>query len=133
MFSLMNRQRNFFEKEFDKIFKDTSEIMALPLASKGYSSDLKDLGDHYLLTTDMPGIKKEHLEISINTSQETTNLITIKADNKDEDFPRKYMYRYVLPKDISYENTSATIEDGVLQVKFQKRDPPDTSIKIEVT
>lgn len=89
--------------------------------------DVKDEGDHYLLEADMPGIKKENVNIEIDDG-----VLTISAemeDRKDEEKSNyifserrsgKYTRSFTL-NGINEDNITASCEDGVLKLTLPKQ------------
>ena len=72
--------------------------------------------ESYRLRLDLPGFTREEIELSLEKNELT---ITAKSEREDaflEDFERNYN----LPEDIDPNGTSAKLQDGVLDLRFQK-------------
>jgi len=96
--------------------------------------DVADNGTEYIVKAEVPGIKKEDLNIEI-----TENSIEIsgetKAEEKEEDKKKGYLrherryssfYRSIpLPDAILTDKAEAELKDGVLTVTLPKAAPPE--------
>jgi HSP20 family protein len=92
--------------------------------------DLEDMQKEYLLKVEMPGFKKEDIEISVaEDGVEVSGAAGWKYSEKEQDYickerACKSFYRYVdLPEEIKVEDVDAKICDGVLEVKLPKKQP----------
>ena len=114
---------------------DDFERSFFPAQRSGFSAfrtDIKDEGDHFLLEADLPGFKKEDIDLHL---QDGVLTITAKHDetveNKDEG--GKYVCRerrvgsFTRSFDVSgirEEDISAGYEDGVLKLTLPKQGEP---------
>jgi len=110
------------QKEFEKRISEYTE--ALP---EKPSLDLIETDEKLIIKTDLPGVKKEDINIEL-----TEDSITITADFKEEIEVEKGNYvkkerRYGearrelrLPAKIKVDEAKATFEDGVLTVELPK-------------
>jgi HSP20 family protein len=92
--------------------------------------DLEDQGKNFLLKAEMPGFKKEDIEIDVQE-----NSISVSAevgwsyDKKEQEYVCKEracrsFYRTIqLPEDIDIEKVSAELSDGVLEINLPKKKP----------
>ncbi|GAB6045658.1 Hsp20/alpha crystallin family protein [Caminibacter profundus] len=92
----------------------------------------------YYLEIDLPGVKKEDIEISINDG-----VLTISGERKLEKKEEKPNYTRIesffgrferafkLPNDADLDNIEAKYEDGVLKVFIPKKQKPEGK-KIEI-
>ncbi len=92
--------------------------------------DLEDNGDHFILSAEAPGFKKEEIDINIcGNSVEISGCKEAMVDEKQKNFVRKErmsesFYRTVaLPEEIKYEEVSADLKDGILEIKLPKKNP----------
>ncbi len=98
-----------------------------------FRTDIKDEGDHYLLEADLPGFKKEDIDLHL---QDGVLTITAKHDetveNKEEG--GKYVCRerrvgsFTRSFDVSgirEEDIGASYEDGVLKLTLPKQGEPE--------
>ncbi len=83
--------------------------------------------DAYHVDVDLPGVKKEDIEINVEN-----NVLTVsgkreaKSEVKEEDYYRvessygKFQRSFTLPEKVDTENIRAACEDGVLEVVIPK-------------
>lgn len=91
------------------------------------SVDIYDDGKVLILKADLPGMKKEDVDISLSD-----NVLTISGEKKKEEKVEKEKYfryerthgsffrRFELPYDIDMEKIKAHMEDGVLEVRLPR-------------
>jgi len=130
----MDRMFDDFRTEWENTFLAprafATDLVRQPLI------DLADNGKEYVVKAELPGIKKEDLNIEI-----TDNGIEIsgetKVEEKEEDkgFIRKErryssFYRSLpLPDAVLTDKAEAELKDGVLTVKLPKAAPPEKKSK----
>jgi HSP20 family protein len=92
--------------------------------------DLEDRGKDFMLRAEMPGFKKEDIEIEVQEdSVEITGSVGWKYDRKAKDYickerDCKSFYRLVqLPEEVKTDNVKANLTDGVLEVELPKKAP----------
>lgn len=96
--------------------------------------DVIDKGDHFEVKVDMPGVKKEDIEVSIEGSR-----VAIRAETRStkeekegervlhtERFVAMYARTFELPADVTEAGAEAHYEDGVLTLTLPKRAPATT-------
>jgi HSP20 family protein len=91
--------------------------------------DIVDRDDDILVRADVPGVKKEHLDVTL-----TDNTITIKGKTSEEKKEEKGDYfrsetmkgsfsrTMYLPSDVDGSRAESTIKDGMLEVVVPKLD-----------
>ena len=89
--------------------------------------DVKDEGDNMSVTTDLPGVNKEDVDIDVRD-----NMLTISAKferesgDSDEDYTRRertysmFSRTLTLPERVTSDGAKARLEDGVLKVTLPK-------------
>lgn len=103
--------------------------------------DVYEEGHEVIVKADLPGIKKEDVEITLRD-----NVLTISGERKSEEKTetakyRTYERRYgkfsrsiELPFDIDAEKINAHYENGVLEIKMTKTEAEESKVrKIPVT
>ena len=92
--------------------------------------DIKEEDNRYLLHADIPGVKADDIEVSMDKG-----VLTIKGERKHESTESKEGYkrvershgvfirRFALPDSVDGENISASSKDGVLEVVLPKSEP----------
>jgi len=92
--------------------------------------DIADMGDHYEMKLEMPGISKDKINIEV-----TPNTIEVKAEydeNKEEkgknwlrrECSSMNFYRSLeLPEELKTDNVEAELQDGILKLNLPKIEP----------
>lgn len=101
--------------------------------------DIKDDGTNYVISADLPGCKKEEIEIELKEDK-----LTIRAtrneetDSNEKNYVHKERFcgvcaRTIRVGDIKEEDIKAKFENGVLTLTFpkEKTEPPRKLIAIE--
>lgn len=96
--------------------------------------------DAYLLSAEMPGIKKEDLQITFN---ENTLTLSYNKTEKKEDEGKNYILkeceskkgeRKFIFKNVKVEEITASIENGILKIKLPKdKEAKKPGKEIEIT
>lgn len=106
---------------------DKGNTMTLKYFYDATNYSFKEDADGYLLTIDVPGIKKTELNISILRKNDQ-NVLSIKSENKD----RKYDQEFSLSNRIDEKSIKATLSEGVLKIKMKPKEEASNKYKIEV-
>ena len=120
----------FFDNMFDRFF-DTAftDFWGNSLAGKeSFNTDVIAEGDHYLLQAELPGFKKEDINIDLSN-----NTLTISANHEEKNEENKSNYirkerhyssykRCFHVEGIRPEDIDASYQDGILEVKFPKKE-----------
>ena len=89
--------------------------------------DVFEEGDNFVVKAEIPGMKKEDIEVSL-----TDDMVTISGEKRQEEkVEKKDYYRlersygsftrsFRLPKEVQTDKAKATFKDGVLEVKVPK-------------
>lgn len=114
---------------FDRLFDAFDEPFMQSFHTPVFKVDVKDNGDSYDLTAELPGLKKE--DISLNYENQYLTISTQHAENKDEkDDKGNYirrergtssMTRSFYIDDIDDAQTTAEYKVGVLTVHMPKK------------
>lgn len=102
--------------------------------------EVREDSDHFVVRTDIPGIKKEELDISV-----AGNLLTLKGERKAETETKGKNYFYSerfhgafsrtieLPTELDADKVKATYKDGVLELIIPKAEnAKPKQIRVEV-
>lgn len=128
--SNMDRAFDNFRRDLEKSFASFPAVHALFPNIKSVSCDIIDEGDKYLIKLEMPGVKKD--EINLNVSD---NSIEISAQHKEEEEEKKknylrkersevsYYRTLPLPEKVLSDKTQAKLTDGILNVAIPKAVP----------
>ena len=92
--------------------------------------DLEDREKDYLLKVEMPGFKKENIEIEVEDDSVTvTGEVGWKYDKKEKDYickerECKTFYRTVdLPEEVKVDQVTANLNEGLLEIMLPKKTP----------
>jgi len=132
----VNRRSGFFSplfedyfepaRWFDDFFNREMAGMREQARSLAPAIDIDETADEYLITADLPGIKKEDINIECIGNQ-----LTISAERKyestegrkqerSERFYGTFQRSFTLPSGVDAENIQASYEGGVLTVHVPK-------------
>ncbi len=141
-------QKDFY-RAVDRIARDFEDFFNLPKKhgemmtwrSETPFVDIEDQGKNFLLNVDVPGFKKEELNIEI-TSDYVVIQATKRIAKEEEDKKKRYVrrertaesyYRKIpLPQEINSDQAQANLTDGVLQITLPKKEPVETK-KLTIT
>jgi len=117
---------------FDRVFRRMNPFVQLPELSAetlGWtpSVDLVDNDEEYLLTADLPGVRREDVEITFEDG-----VLTLKGMRKQESEKKERKYHiwersygsfersFTLPRTVDPEKIRADFEDGVVKIHMPK-------------
>ncbi len=126
------RELNRMQRQMDRLFSDLIGGEGLATSSTEQAEfmppvDVQEADNHYILSLDVPGIKKEDLHIEL-----TGNELCVWGERKHEHEERgKSRYRiersygefsrsFTLPEGIKPEQIQSDYRDGVLQIAIPK-------------
>jgi HSP20 family protein len=132
-------RRDLFSPMFDEFFRDfwTRPAFMPALLEGEYTPierarmDVVDKGAHYEVTVDLPGVKKEDINVSLEGTRVMINAETRTEKEKKEGDKVLYSERSVasyarsfeLPSEVTEAGAEAHYENGVLTLKLPKRSP----------
>ena len=93
--------------------------------------DIKDNKDHYEITAELPGVKREDLDITLENGVLTISAETHREDKEEKEgkvirqerFYGKYVRSFSVGDDVSDRDIEAGFKDGVLTLKAKKGKP----------
>lgn len=118
------RRNDYFDNLFDDFFNDS---LIMPTASNTiFRVDVKETENEYLVEADLPGVKKEAIDINYEN-----NYLTIKAkredniEEKNDNFVRRERHYGELRRSFFIDNVEETkidaaFQDGVLKITLPK-------------
>lgn len=135
-----NEMENLFENFFKELPNPFSLLRSGEMA-KGYfpNFDLREEEGEYVVTADLPGVRKEELDISV-----TEDRVTLKGEHKEETQRTEMGYFHkerhygafersiALPGNIRTEEVKASLHDGVLTLRLPQVETNRTK-HIEIT
>ncbi len=128
-----NVRDDLFTSPFDHLLRGcfVRPVTAAPAGfTRGFQVDVREEGNQYLVDADLPGLKKDDIEIEIDGAQ-----VSIRAQYKAETPGKEGEVRVVyrerragsvartleLPAEIDQDAASAKYEDGVLRLTLPKK------------
>jgi HSP20 family protein len=133
-----------WRQEFDRMFnpllqrdEDTSHVVGGDWAP---AVDIKEEDHRYLIRADIPGVKPEEIEITMENG-----VLSIRGERRFEETEEKenfkriershgvFYRRFSLPDNTDPEAIEATGKDGVLEITIPKTTTEKQAKRIEVT
>lgn len=135
MSQIMHREpaRSLVDELFSDFFNRSgwpvvARSAELPAAARA-RMDVVDKGDKYAVAVDLPGVRKEDIQVSIDGAR-----VAVTADSKSERevkngdkvlhterFATSYARSFELPDEVTEEGADAAFENGVLRLTLPKR------------
>jgi HSP20 family protein len=140
-----------FDRAFDRFRRDFEDMLwpserlfeRLPamreLQTEMPTLDLEDRGKDFLLTAEIPGFKKEEIEIQVQDdaveirgNRRTSHDEKVKGYVRKERSSEQFYRRLKLPEPIKADSSQATLKDGLLElVLLKKAQKPKKKINIK--
>jgi len=124
----MDRLFDSFRSNFDELFWGPGASFMTDFRKP--ITDVEDLGDKYEMRLEMPGIKKEDINIEVTPHMiEVSAEHTERKDDKGKNWLRQerssmdFYRRLELPEDIKTGNVNAELNNGVLKLELMKSKP----------
>lgn len=142
----MNRRNNWLTAcdpfyPFDKVFFGDPFFSNAGTAVAAFGTDVTDEGEAYKLTADLPGFKKDDINIEVENG-----ILTITAERNEETEDKDKKGRYIRRErtygsyrrsfdlaEVEEDNITAKYEDGVLTLELPKKTAPEIESKKSIT
>jgi HSP20 family protein len=130
-----------FRSDFEDLLFPDVDLMELPEFPEVRvpTVDLEDREKDFILKAEMPGFKKNEIEIDVQEDGvEITGISGWKYDQNEDSYlckerACKSFYRYVdLPEEIKVDDVNANLSDGILEVTLPKKAPKPQKQKRKV-
>ena len=131
-------RRDDLDDVFDRMQKMFNQFQDFTELNQAMPVNMKEEDDRIIITADMPGIRKEDInlkaddsgvEISAEASEE------IREENekylRKERSSRQYRRKVSWPTQVDPETIKAKYEDGVLTVEAEKEESEDWNVEVE--
>ncbi len=121
------RFEDFFRRPFSLMPSILPQIRMPEVEEFSPSIDILTEGDEVVIKAELPGMKKEDIDVSL-----TEDTITISGEKKKEEKVEKKDYyllersygsfkrSFTLPTEVQTEKASAKFKDGVLEIRIPK-------------
>ena len=125
--TLISRNNIF---DIDRFFNDSWPQMVEPEAGTFFAPrvDIKEAGDHYEISAELPGVDKKDIHVHIKDG-----ILTLEAETTQEEHEKKkgkiirqerrygkFMRSFNLGADVQETDIKATFKDGVLTLEAPK-------------
>lgn len=138
MNSLNNEINSILRRSFDTVFPEY--VLEKEMNGMTMPVDIQEFDNGYIVKAEVPGVKKENLDIDLNKSSVT---ISAKKEEEKEENNNKYHkteFRYgnysrtvYFPHEINIKDAEAHLEHGVLHLDLPKlKKEEDENKKLEV-
>ena len=130
-----------FRNDFEDLLFPTADFLVFPEFPEVRTPavDLQDREKDFLLRAEMPGFKKDEVEINVDEEGvEITGISGWKYDQKEDSYickerACKSFYRYVdLPEEVRVDDVNANLNEGILEVTLPKKNPKPQKQKRKV-
>ena len=120
----------FFDTAFDRRFFGDRDPLYGKHAKNLMKTDIKELDGHYEMDVDLPGFRKEDVNIELKDGYLTITAQTqSESEDKDEEgtyvrkerFSGKCSRTFYVGDDIEEDDIKAKFEDGVLKIAVPKK------------
>lgn len=127
---------------FDSFFSDMMPVVrGVGGAFTSFPIDIKENETAYTAEMNVPGFKKEDIDISLDNG-----IMTIKSE-KEESSEQKEDGKYIvkersvsnlsrslrIPENVDVSKIEANMEDGILKITLPKAEKKDTSTKVQIS
>jgi len=123
---------SILNRHFDDIYSDYDRDMdklSMPV-------ELTDKKDEYDIRAELPGVKKEDLDIDLNENYLTIRAKKVEEHKENENDYKKSEFKYgefsrsiYLPQDVDFEKIDAKLEHGILKIKAPKLEKEKDTVK----
>ncbi len=139
-----NRMMNRFERDFEDFWGTSSRIgRDMTRRARGQLSpfsrammpsvDIEDQDKSYRLTVDLPGFKKEDVQVELEEDEIIINAKRSQVeDERNKNYVRHerssqaYYRRIHLPEPVRSDQSNAKLNNGVLEITLPKKEPKET-------
>lgn len=139
-----------FQREFDDFWEMPPRLRQWMRAPPGFQMmpfkgvemprvDLEDRGKDFSVSAELPGFKKEDVNIEVGEDYVTIQAKKTQADEETkknyirrERTSQTYFRRIQLPEKVAADTAKASLNNGVLEIILPKKEPKETK-KLPVT
>ena len=128
---------SILNRNFDSLFPEFIHYEEMADADKlAMPVELHEYEKEYDVNAELPGIKKEDLDIDIDKNYITINAKKEEENEENDKHYKKSEFRYgefsrtvYFPQEIDTEKTSAKLENGILKIKALKKEAEKENTK----
>lgn len=123
----------------DNLFQDAWDV-GRNMITSSFKVDVRELDNEYIIVAELPGVKKENIELKLNDGNLTISVDEEKiSEEKDEDNTyihreREYrsMERSLYLANAKPEGIRAKLADGLLEITVEKASQSNDTHRIEI-
>lgn len=132
-----NRKNDLMQNMLDDFFTESWPARR-NLAGDTFKLDVQDNEAEYIIEAEMPGIEKEHINLSLNDGKLT---ISVNKEEVQEDKQKNYIHRErrfssmarsIFLAEADEEGIKAKLDNGVLSITVPKKKLEERSKMIEI-
>jgi HSP20 family protein len=140
-FEDVDRWFDSLRRDFEDRFwgRSLGRVEGSDLAIREPLVDLIDQGSEFVVRAELPGVSKEDIDLNVTSDGIQ---IRAKADRSREEKEKDYYFQertyqayeraLSFPQEVKADLASATLKDGVLEVRIPKRQPTPESKPVKV-
>jgi HSP20 family protein len=140
-FEDVDRWFDGLRRDFEERFwgRPLARVEGSDLAIREPLVDLIDQGSEFVVRAELPGVSKEDIDLKVTSDGIE---IRAKADRSREEKEKDYYFRertyqayertLSFPEEVKADLASATLKDGVLEVRIPKKQPTPESKPVKV-
>jgi HSP20 family protein len=120
---------SILNRHFDDMYPEDTDSLSMPL-------EMKDKKDTYEVKAELPGVKKEDLDIDLNDHYLTIRAKKFEEKEENEDSYKKSEFNYgefsrsvYLPQEVDVEKIDAKLEHGILKLNIPKVEKEHDKVK----
>jgi HSP20 family protein len=129
--AISNEPFDFVQREFDSVLGRllTGRGITNGSESAPYAVDVREDADHIYVEADLPGYKKEEVDVTLENQTLTISAAKKEeGENKNGDLLlnerryRRFLRSFTLPPTVNEQAVDAKLRDGVLTITLNKRE-----------
>ncbi|MGB5443851.1 MAG: Hsp20/alpha crystallin family protein [Gammaproteobacteria bacterium] len=121
-----------FDNELNRYFSNAHTEAANQAHDWTPAVDIREEDNRYVVEADIPGVARENIDILLEDSVLTVNgQRSIESEDNAENYRRRerthgsFVRQFTLPDTVNTEAISATVTDGVLEIRIPKQEKPE--------
>lgn len=131
---------NIIDDFFDDAFNNFS-LLSRSLTDDSFKIDVREKNHEYLVEVELPGVKKEDINLNLDDDGRLTIAVNKKEDMESKSDDNKYIHRerrYESMQRTLYlanakaDEVNARLEDGLLEITVAKEEQSERSRQIEI-
>ena len=127
-FNMKPFDNSFFDANPSDLFRDFGrQFFDQFPGSNSIKTDVKELEDAYVVEAELPGMKKENINLQFENNKEDENGRIIHQERSFSDVKRQYQF-----DNVDENGIKAAYENGMLNVTLPKKEKKESSYNIQI-